>query len=96
LAEIQRFEYHMGGAVGVGGFQLVAYLPVAGQGQALGGYGRSCHIAAQAFQFVTLGTVRSAPTGVSVDVAKQRPPAARRFQPCGAPRNWDRNRGVCN
>ena len=37
--ETQRLENHMGGAVGIRGFQLVAYLPVAGQGQALGGHG---------------------------------------------------------
>ena len=52
--EVQWLENHLGGAVGVGCFELIAYLSVAGQGQALGGHGRSCNITAQTFQFVTL------------------------------------------
>ena len=52
--EVQWVENHVRGAVVVGYFELIAYLSVAGQGQALDRYCRSCNIPAQAFQFVPL------------------------------------------
>jgi hypothetical protein len=41
---IQRFEYHMCGAIIVRCFELVAHFAVPGQCQALGGYGWSCNV----------------------------------------------------
>ena len=51
--EILRFECHMGGAIAVRCFELVAHCSVAGHRQAFGGYCRPGDVAAKTFQLIS-------------------------------------------